>query len=82
MELQAHGWTTVQDFQYIKLQEEISSAILALQEGGVLEDIKSEHQPPPPSCLASTEFSETNQVPVRPTHPTGLCFTLVPTGNS
>lgn len=55
----------LQDFEYPGLQEAVSSAILKLQESGVLEDIKAEHQPPTPSCLANTEFSETNQVPVR-----------------
>lgn len=61
----AKMWLLAQDFPYSELQQEISSSILALQEGGVLEDIKAQHQPPPPGCLASTEFSETNQVPVR-----------------
>lgn len=54
----------MQDFAYPELQDAVSNSILNLQEGGVLEDIKSIHQPPAPTCLAATEFSETNQVSV------------------
>ena len=38
-----------------------------------VQDIKEQHEPPEPQCAAeATEFSETNQVAVRP-HPSALC---------
>jgi hypothetical protein len=55
----------MQDFAYPNVQAAVDNALLYLQEGGVLEDIKSLHQPPTPTCLASTEFHETNQVQAR-----------------
>jgi hypothetical protein len=52
-------------FPYGRLQTEVSNSLLRLSEAGSLADIEKDHVPPKPSCLESTEFSETNRVKVR-----------------
>jgi hypothetical protein len=51
-------------FPYGRLQKEMSNSLLRLSESGKLADIKQDNMPPKPSCLQSTEFSETNRVNV------------------